>query len=202
MRRSCEIAGPLSLAAVLLASGLCLADDAPTSKKLDGFTYKETSGRVTLILGAQLAAINENEPFVPLQIAAGVRGKGQTLVLTRASFLLFDARGGAHTLAPVEEVVASGLISANKRIAATAAPLNKGLAFLDMPKVGSNFYPATGKDVGTERIELGPRTYFSDIIYFPRPEEGLDGTLTLQFVARGLREPIRVTFAVPDRKKD
>ncbi len=202
MQTSREPVRALALVAVLLVSGSALAKDGPTSKKLDAFTYKETSGRVTVILSSQLAAINEGESFVPLQIAAGVRGKGPTLVLTRASFLLLDAEGVAHTLAPIEEVADSGVIAANKRIAANAAPLNKGQAFINLAKVGSNFYPVTGKGVGTQRIELGPRHYFSDIIYYRRSEAGLEGTLTLQFVARGLRDPIRVNFAVPLKKTE
>ena len=201
MRTTPESVAALSLVVLLSASGFCLAEDTRTSKKLDAFTYKETVGRVTVILSAQLAAINENEAFLPIQIAAGVRVKGQTLVLTRASFLLFDAQGRTHTLAPIDDVVASGVIPANKKIARTAGLLNKGQAFMNLAKVGSNFYPATGKGVGTERLELRPRNYFSDILYFPRPENGVDGSMTLQFVARGLRESIRLTFAVPLRKK-
>ncbi len=44
-------------------------------------------------------------------------------------------------------------------------------------------------------------TYFASLIYFPFPDGGLEGVLTVRFQAKGLPEPIDVRVVVPLERK-
>ena len=49
-----------------------------------------------------------------------------------------------------------------------------------------------------EKVDVPPRTYIEDVLYFPIPEAGLNGVpLRLLFKVRVLDEPIHVVFEVP-----
>jgi hypothetical protein len=187
------------VSAFLLSLGCwfpALSDDGATSKSLSFATFKEEAGRVTVIVGSQLTGHYGQSPYAPLQIAVGAYGDGPTLVVTPASFALIDARGVVYPMAPYPEVRDAEVILFVKQLD-RAVPLVTGDSFLGRARVSSIFYPQSGAPAGKERVELTHRTYFKDTIYFPRPENGWTGVLTLQFVARGLDEPIRVRFTVP-----
>ena len=171
-----------------------------TSPTVSFSTYKERVGRVTVVLGTQIASIDSDVSFVPFQIAVGVRGAGADLIVNRSSFALIDASGVVHPMAPLHEVLDVGKISYFRQ-AARMSPLNDGNTFDRYRRLSAAFYPQTAGPVGKELIEMTRDTYFEDIVYFPRPESGLDGVLTLQFVAHGIDRPLRVRFEVPIRSE-
>jgi len=181
---------------VLISAPPCPADDETTSKSISFATYREVAGRVTVILGSQLTGNYADAPFAPLQIAVGAYGEGPPLVVTPASFVLIDAGGSVHPMAPYPDVRDAEIILFVKQLDRTV-PLVTGNSFLDRVPVSSIFYPQSGASAGKERVVLTHRTYFKDLLYFPRPANGWDGVLTLQFMAGGLEEPIKVRFAVP-----
>ena len=137
-----------------------------------------------------------------MQIAIGLshRAGDSRILIRRASFTLSDRDGTIHRLAPYAEVVEAGRILYNAA-ADRLAPLQTGNTFLDHHVASSAFFPQSGAKTRDEFVELTRGTYFRDTIYFPTPEVGLDGVLTLQFVARGLDEPIQVRFEVPPGRK-
>ena len=186
---------------VLGSAPPCLANDEATSKSISFATYREVAGRVTVILGSQLTGNYADAPYAPLQIAVGAYGKGPPLVVTPASFTLIDAGGSVHPMAPYPAVRDAEIILFVKQLNRTL-PLITGNSFMDRVRVGSIFYPQSGASAGKEWVELTHRTYFKDLIYFPRPANGWDGLLTLQFMARGLEEPIKVRFVVPGLRDD
>ena len=187
------------VAVLLLVLGWALpglAGDEATSRSLSFATYVEEAGRVTVIVGSQLTGNYADAPYAPLQIAVGLYGKGPPLVMSPASFVLLDAGGSVYPMAPYPDVRDAEIIQFVKQLDKTV-PLVTGNHFLDRVRVSSIFYPQSGAAAGKERVELTHRTYFKDLIYFPRPENGWGGVLTLQFMARGLEEPLRVRFSVP-----
>jgi len=208
--RSSSCSAPSRSAAVVCALALFLASGPPvpgaedegTSKSLAFATFKEQAGRVTVILGARLGSAYVDEPFLPLQIAVGVYGEGPSLVISPASFVLIDARGTVHPMAPFTAVRDQEVILFVKKLD-EAMPLVTGNAFLNYHRASSIFYPQSAAAAGKERVELTHRTFMKDLIYFARPEGGWAGVNTLQFVARGLERPIQVRFTIPiTRGKD
>jgi len=200
-KRDVSVSTSLLLLVLLLGAGPALAKKkrAPaTSPTVSFATYKEEVGRITVVLGTQIASIDPATPFLPFQIAVGVYGPGEDLVVTRASFALITPGGRVYTAAPLRDVVEGGKISYFRQ-AARLNPLHDGNTFDKFHRIPADFYPQTAGPLGKEYIEMTRDTYFEDILYFPRPESGLDGVLTLQFVARGLREPLRLRFEVPIR---
>jgi hypothetical protein len=197
VRAGLVVAGLLAASAHPLP---CLADDVATSKSLSFATYKEEVGRVTVIVGSQLTGNYAESRYAPLQIAVGVYGEGPALVISPASFSLIDAAGTVYPMAPYPDVRDAEIILFVKQLDKTI-PLVTGDAFLDRVRVSSIFYPQSAAPAGKERVELTDRTYFKDLIYFPRPENGWDGVLTLQFMARGLERPVQVRFSVPGLRR-
>ena len=59
-----------------------------------------------------------------------------------------------------------------------------------------------GGSEGSQWIELNPNTWLRDLFYFERPNSGMEGVLTLQFVAKGLGQPMRVRFQIPKTGPD
>jgi len=189
----------LHVAVLLLGLGIgpaWAAGDAATSKSLSFATFKETGERATVIVGTQFTGRYADAPYAPLQIAVGVDGEGPPLVVGPASFVLIDAGGAVHPMAPFAKVREAEIILFVKQLDRTV-PLVTGNSFLDYARASSIFYPLSGAPAGKERVELTDRTYLKDLIYFPRPANGWHGVLTLQFMARGLARPIQVRFTVP-----
>jgi hypothetical protein len=190
----------VAIPAVMLIGSLVAAAEVDTSKRLDPYTYCERREDVTVVLSSRLAFTADDEAHLPIQIAVGVSGYDTKLTVSRASFVLIDSSGGVHPMAPFKEVD-QGLILGVRKVE-ERAPLGAGNAFLDLAEVHSNFYPV-GAASGSGRVELRRRNHFKDILYFPRPETGTDGVLTMQFVAKGLAEPIQVRFRLsPEHGKE
>jgi hypothetical protein len=186
--------------AVLVVSIVLPAGAAETSKTYSFATYKESSGLVTLLVSSKLALWLEDSPYVPLLVGVGVREKGPTLLVSPASFALIDQQGAVHTMAPFVDVRDAGVIPFYRELV-RRDPLTTGRTFSNSHLVSSIFYPVSGASAGKELVELTQRTHFIDLIFFPRPETDLGGVITLQFMARGLKEPIQVRFEIPGQKK-
>jgi hypothetical protein len=58
-----------------------------------------------------------------------------------------------------------------------------------------NSYRPTIVRTRIARVELGPYSWFQDVVYFPRPPAGLGGVLTLAVAVEG-GDPIEVRFVV------
>ena len=170
-----------------------------TSKTFSFATYKESAGHVTLLVSSKLAVWLEDSPYVPLLVGAGVREGGPTLVVSPASFVLIDRQGNVHTMAPFADVRDAGVIPFYRELV-RREPLPTGRTFSNSHLVSSIFYPVSGASRGKELVELTQRSHFIDLIFFPRSATELDGVLTLQFMARGLKEPIQVRFEIPGQK--
>jgi hypothetical protein len=185
----------ISVVVILLAT----AADTKTSKSLAFATYKEYVGRTNAIVGTFPAALNDGERYFPIQIAIGVRGKGPELTFTSESFNLIDEDGVVYPVATLEEIRAeAGMLEFNEEVF-KQYPLNTGSQYVNNRYVMSDFYPAAGVQIAT--IHLSRESFFNDVIYFPRPNIGLAGVLTLRIQPSGQDETIDVRFEVPLKGK-
>ena len=172
---------------------------APTTSKSFAFaTYKEEVGRVTILVGSFPAALNDGSRYIPLQIAVGVRGKGGELTITPESFTLLDDEGRAYPMATHREVLDEGRVLFNRSVN-RSLPLVTGHQFANSRRVSSSFFPVGA--LRYEQVHLSRANFFKDVIYFPRPDVGLGGVLTLRFKPAGLNEAVDVRFEVPLKGK-
>ena len=190
---------------LLMLPGLTIADDPAnqpeTSKNIGYGAYQNSSGRVELIVGAQAAAISQHEQYIPLQVALAVRGKGPELEVSMSRFALIDASGNILDPATVEEMAKqAGLIQYMTEYRKTS-PLPLGNQFSGQREIVSNFYPLDGGKFYVEE-HLGHDAYLRDVIFFPTPEPGLAGVMTLQFLTPGMDEPVEVRFEAPVKQTE
>jgi hypothetical protein len=172
-------------------------EEPETSKSFAFATYKERVGPMTLLVGSFPAALASEERFIPLQVAVGIRGKDPHLTVSPESFTLIDQDGAAYPLASYREVTANQWLTDYVRQIDAAYPLVTGEQFANSERLQSRFFPPLGSRPRIERVHLVRSSYFEDLIYFPRPDLGLRGVLTLRFQADGMAEPIDVRFEIP-----
>ena len=75
-------------------------------------------------------------------------------------------------------------------------PLPVGNQFNGLREIVSNFYPLQGGKFFVEE-HLSRESWLSDVLYFPTPETGLAGVMTLQFLTPGMDAAIEVRFEAP-----
>jgi hypothetical protein len=177
------------------------ASKASTSTSFSFATYKEQDGPITLLVGTFLASLNDAEPYFPLQIAVGVRGEDAKLTVTPESFLLIDPDGKAYPLASYREIVEQDHLLQRNADLNEAQPLQTGEQFTNSSRIASNFFPTVAGGIVIDRVHLRRTTYIKDMLYFPRPDHGLDGTHTLRFRTAEMTRPIDVRFEIPLKVK-
>lgn len=186
--------------ALLAQSGSDSSDEEaiqlPMSKESGYYAFQETVGRVTLVVGGQLAGLEETQEYVPFQVAVAVVGKGPELQITRNNFELHDAYGEVHETVDPETV--QGINSFVRQWVQTN-PLNLGSQFAVYQHVPSDFYPAM--EGGMTDVNLDREQYLVDVVYFPRPQD-LHGELMMSFFAHGMEEgAVNVRFKALEFKK-
>lgn len=189
--------GGCLLGSLLGATALFAGQQAKTSEELAPSTFKERVDRVELIVGSLPAAIEEQESYLPLQIAVGVFGKGPELSISLANFTVFDERNQEYDMAMADQVE-SGLqqyvVEINRN-----SPLQTGNDFQFSQRVAAGFYSPEG--VTLDEVHLDRETYFTDTIYFARPADGVAGVLTLRLLTAGMDKPVDVLFTIPVKKE-
>jgi hypothetical protein len=185
------------IASAVLASGSA-AGPAATSERYAYSTYREVSGRVTLLADGYLAAFHGEDPYVPITVAVGLANPGRAVVVTPESFTLLDASGKEYPAASFEEIARRHPKRQFDGALLRSHPIVVGNQFSTSMMLDGNFYPApAGERLRVDRVELGPFTWFFSLLYFPRPESGLDGVLTLRIAGGGIKAPVKVRFQVP-----
>jgi hypothetical protein len=196
---------PLIAAAVLgiVATGCSSVERNPNvpgtySDKLSPFNYKEEGTVVLMVVGVEAARLIREEPYFPLFVQIANKSK-LTFEITRESFTLEDSLGRQYGTAPPAEVAEKykrldldrRLFQRNRSVTSTYI----GLFTL----ISSNFFPSSARPaLRVEQVELPPRAYMEDVLYFPIPETGLNEVpLRLLFKQREIEQPIQVVFEVP-----
>lgn len=153
--------------------------------RLTRFTYLERGELVAFAVDVEAALQRTDDPYIPLGVGVANRGL-DSLVVNRESFTLIDAAGNRYPLATVREV----------RTELGATPVYDlrilehfvrvfGGSYDTWPRRRSTFFPIQnaqagplwpgGRGIVIDRVELSKRSYFIDVLYFPRPEGELEG---------------------------
>ena len=185
-----------------VAATLLLALAAPvlaaenTSEKVSYSTYRERDGNVSLFVDGFLASQHEKDAYIPVPVAVGMLGGGPAFTVTPASFVLVDADGKRYPAADYATLRRDYTHQLFDRAVLRDRPLVVGLPYSDLFYVRSNFFPPPGRGLRIDQVSIGPSSWFTDVLYFPRPAR-LDGTLTLEMSADGREGTLSTRFAVP-----
>jgi hypothetical protein len=162
-----------------------------TSHRANNSTFREEVDGLSVFAGSYPASMGANDAYVPVPVAIALMRAGASVEFTPESFTLADAQGNRVPAAGFVEVK-NGYpkLDFDRRLISTW-PISVGMTIASRPRIASNFYPPTGAGTRISRVELAPFSWFSDVIYFPRPPAGLGGVMTLSVAVRG-RDPIEL----------
>jgi hypothetical protein len=186
----------LLLTGLALAVAIPAAAPAATSESFAYATYKEERGRLIVLVDALPASFRDDSPYVPIPVAIGLQTYGATVTVSPETFTLVDQAGSSYPAASYREVAEDydpllfdvGLV-AGRPITAQQFVLSRRLP--------ASFYPSLGTAARIPEVHLDAYTWFRDVIYFPRPDAGLGGVLTLRLSGGGIEPPLEVRFRVP-----
>jgi hypothetical protein len=168
------------------------------SDKLSPYNYKEEGSIARLVVGVEAARFIRSEPYVPL-FAQVVNRSKMTFHITRESFTLEDSLGRQYAMAPMREVAENyQRLDLDRRLFRQNTQFTAaGISVFTL--ISSNFYPSSSRtSLVVDHVTLPPASFMEDVLYFPIPESGLNGTpLRLLFKVQGIEEPIQVVFQVP-----
>jgi hypothetical protein len=167
-----------------------------TSEKISYSTYRERDGNVSLFVDGYLASRHVDDAYIPVPIAVGMLGGGDGFTVTPASFVLVDAAGQRYPAAEFATLRRDYPHQLFDLTVLRARPLVVGLPYSDLFYIRSNFYPPPGRGLRIDQVSIGSSSWFSDVLYFPRPAS-LAGTLTLEMTAAGRHGTLSTRFAVP-----
>jgi len=172
-----------------------------TSFDLAYATYMEKAGRIEVVVSSYGASFEEANDHFMLQVAVGVIGKfGKELDFTDESFTLLDPAGNLYSMAPPSALVKEIELVSYAEQLEKSQPLQLGKDFANLEQVNSDFY-ATREEVAWADVHLNYDSYFSDVVFFPKPKSGFEGVFTLNVLTAGMEEPVMVRFKVPEPKQ-
>jgi len=185
---------PVVVGAAVLALG---AAGPTTSEDYAYSTYRELGDRLTVLVDSYAAALHDDDPYIPLSVAVGLSGPGKSVLVTPESFTLLDQDGRAHNPASYQEIASNYPKRQFDALLMRSYPIVVGSQFSTSLRLAADFYPTmAGRGIRIDRVELGPFTWFHTVLYFPRPQAGLEGVLTLR-ISGGGEPPIDVRFRIP-----
>ena len=174
------------------------SEQGTTSHKLALLTWKAQAGRVMFVVDAFPASLERTSGYIPLRIAVAVTDKGVPVKITPDSFTLIDAQGVATPVASYSSLMKGYDRRTADQTLFRQYPMQLNNDFRSLRLVGSNFFPPPGGGTRIPAVELGAFTWFRDVLYFPMPAGGIDGTMTLRLSAPGLEAPLDVIFSIKD----
>jgi hypothetical protein len=164
-----------------------------TSHRSGASTFREEDRGLSIFADGYPASLGANDAFVPVPVAIALTTTGASLAFTLESFTLADAQGNRVPAAGFNEVRNGYPKLGFDRELVRSRPIAVGMTITDRPRITSRFYPPTGGGTRISRVELAPFSWFSDVLYFPRPPAGLGGVMTLSVAVAG-REPVELKF--------
>jgi len=196
--RRCAFLVPVLLS--VLFAGCATAPNpqvvSPVSAKLSPCNYKDEGTLLLLIVGTEAAQYNIKEKYFPLFVVVANKQSG-TLHVTRESFTFEDSLGRRYSPLPLEIIQAEyhrgefdrKLLRENYAFTATSVD-----RFTLIP---SNLYPSVTRGIVNDDIQLPRFGYMSDLLYFPVPEQGVQGgPFHLSFKTPELADAVVVTFDI------
>ncbi len=180
----------------LLFAGLPASAQGALSEEIALDTYRDRSEQLTVVLGSYPASRHELDGFIPIPVAIGVEDS-PTIILSPENFVLVDDQGVEYAAAGFGQIRNEYRKAAYDRSLLRLRPLITGPGFARKLRLPSNFYPARADGMRLDDIELSRQTWIADVLYFPMPDAGLGGPLTLRLAGKGIERPVEVRFEVP-----
>ena len=156
-----------------------------TSQRTGPSTFYEEDRGLRVFVDGHTASLAAKDAFVPVPVAVALLRNGPSVAFTLESFTLVDAAGNRVPAAGFAEVKNGYPKLDFDRALTRAWGIMPGGKIGNRPYIASNFYAATDAGARTVRVELAPLSYFSDVVYFPRPPAGLGGVMTLSVAVAG-----------------
>ena len=210
MRR---IVAAIGIVAVLIGTAACArqpmrsTEAAGLDRKLSTFVWYEAGEIATLCVGTRATRYRDKEKYVPIEIAFANTGL-KRVTLTRESFVLVDAEGNRYPAAAPNELLENydfldldrnlqeiDSVTFNRFANYTIYPskFSPTKRFPDRNNPGQRGEATLVQD----SMELPKFGYLIDLIYFPRPTNGVMGKRLELFVsAPELENPVFVKFEV------
>jgi len=157
----------------------------PTSHRTGASTFREEVRGLSVFADGYPASLGANDAFVAVPVAIALMRTGASVAFTLESFTLADSRGNRAPAAGFQEVSNGYPKLGFDRALIHARQIAIGSTIVDRPRIASSFYPPAGSETRIPRVELGPFSWFSDVIYFPRPPAGVVGVMTLSVAVPG-----------------
>jgi len=157
----------------------------PTSHRTGASTFREEDRGLSVFADGYPASLGADDAFVAVPIAIALMRTGASVAFTLESFTLADSKGNRVPAAGFAEVRNGYPKLSFDRDLVRARQIAVGSTIAERPRIASSFYPPTGAETRIQRVELGPYSWFSDVIYFPRPPAGLGGVMTLTVAVAG-----------------
>jgi len=189
-----SLAAFLVVSSILMLGPLATFADS-TSERYAFSTFRQESGRVTVFVDGYPATMGGDAHYIPISVAVAMTKSGKSMTFTPESFTLMDSAGHVVPAAGYEELTRNYEKLTFDRSLVRMRPIIVGSYVSDLRAIDSRFYPPVGGGTRIPRVELGPFTWFNDVLYFPRPPTGLGGVLTLR-VAIPDGDPVAVRFQV------
>ena len=183
-----------------LAAGCASAPNpnvvSPVSTKLSTFNYKDEGSLLLIVVGTEAAQYNVAEKYFPLFITVANK-QGATLHITPESFSFEDSLGRRYSPLPSQVIQAEyhrGEFDRKlfrENYAFTASSVDR---YTPIP---SNFYPSVTRGIIHDDIQLPRFGYLNDLLYFPVPEQGVQGgPFRLSFKTPEMAEGVVVAFNI------
>jgi len=186
----------IATAIVLIATPLSTRSSPKPSDTYAYATYWEKRDDVTVLVDTLTASFRDDEAFIPIPVAIGYQAYGKEYTFSRESFYLIDESGTLYGAASYEEVAEGYAPLLYDRRFSRGRPVT-AQEFVVSRRVPSDFYPPKGDGSRIDRVHLSAYSWLRDVIYFPRPQAGLEGVLTLRVSGGGIDPPIDIRFKVP-----
>ncbi len=192
----------IAVAAALAGAAACATSSSLGGRasdvhpKLSLTAYIEEGDLLAFLVDTRLAGLRSERDFVPLEV--GVANKSMSgLTLSLESFRLVDGQDRSYPAVRGEEVQRGyeGSIDVDRRLG-TLLPFMLG-RFQAYSLVDSKLTRSFDEPLEVNRVQLPRYSMTHDLLYFPRPEDGIkDGVFTMLLTAEQLEEPIVLRFRV------
>lgn len=206
MQRSLRVGTALLAILMLAACASVVSDDQPALEKGFGvFSIIKEDRNMAVVVDYELALQRMDEFYFPLEVKI-VNKRLEGLTLDRESFILVDENGEAYNMPQKGELeMYYNKLALDHRFKGQTGLLGDQIltSFSYYRRSESNFFPQTQGAARTyNTVYVRNKGFMEDLIYFPKPLDGLEGKLLrLRIDALELEVPYEIRFVVGLKKK-
>lgn len=164
------------------------------------FAVIKENEEVAVMIDVELAQRRREELYFPLVVKIANKDL-YSLTITRESLVLVDANDDIYLMPDIREIRYNyPYLAADHKFKSQTGLLGDQLltSFSYYQRAWSNFFPQTqGAARVVDMVRLRRKSFLVDLIYFPRPQTGLENQpLRLRLISPELEEPFEIRFVV------